>query len=449
MNWKEQIDMATYEDREAFIPYRRRDLIELCIRDGRLPREEIPKFREFCTILTAHYHFKFHQILETLKENYAPFNPDAETQFIGDLTPDDRRQMGDRLTATFGELLEAANYFVLSKKALNKALEEQSLIDLHTNVDFDEFANIICYCRGEKSHVITVKKWGFKNEEVAIKIFERVVLLLRFKGERYFQKKGEAIEDLEFKPGKAYIYFYKNVPKNDLDLLFPNVKTYMTWKDRLMLIVPAIGAAVAVVLRVLPQALLIFGVILFFVGDVPGLEDMKANERQVQDIMPVLVAFLSILIALGGFGFKQYSSYKSKKIQFQKHVTETLFFKNLANNSSVFHAVTDLAEEEECKEIILVYYHLLTSPTPLTPEQLDDRIEKWMEETFGTKIDFDINGPLKNLADIRGKIVRNGEDENKIKAVPLLRYRDDGSCQVLSLEDAKTAIDYLWDRIYN
>ena len=40
----------------------------------------------------------------------------------------------------------------------------------------------------------------------------------------------------------------------------------------------------------------------------------------------------------------------------------------------------DAAEEEETKEIILVYYHLLTSPDPLTPAQLDDRIERWMEE---------------------------------------------------------------------
>jgi len=34
--------MAVYEDREAFIPYRRTDLIELCIEDGKLSPADVP-----------------------------------------------------------------------------------------------------------------------------------------------------------------------------------------------------------------------------------------------------------------------------------------------------------------------------------------------------------------------------------------------------------------------
>ena len=99
--------------------------------------------------------------------------------------------------------------------------------------------------------------------------------------------------------------------------------------------------------------------------------------------MPILVATLSLGMALGGFAFKQYSNYKSKRIKFQKDVTETLFFKNLGNNDSVFQTFIDLAEEEECKEIILVYYHLLTSENSLKPEELDARIEAWMQKKAG------------------------------------------------------------------
>lgn len=39
--------MAVYQDREAFIPYSRRDLIELCIKDGKLPDASLQKFRDF------------------------------------------------------------------------------------------------------------------------------------------------------------------------------------------------------------------------------------------------------------------------------------------------------------------------------------------------------------------------------------------------------------------
>jgi hypothetical protein len=153
-------------------------------------------------------------------------------------------------------------------------------------------------------------------------------------------------------------------------------------------------------------------------------------------------------VTLGGFAYKQYSNYKSKQIKFRQTVTETLFFKNMANNASVFHALIDAAEEEECKEIILVYYHLLTSPKPLTSEQLDNRIETWMDETFGTKIDFDINGPIHNLEKIRGKLVQDSKDTASLPEIPLLTKDKQGCCQVLPLNDAKRLIDYIWDHIF-
>jgi hypothetical protein len=165
--------------------------------------------------------------------------------------------------------------------------------------------------------------------------------------------------------------------------------------------------------------------------------------------MPVLVAVLSLVVALGGVGFRQYNNYNYKKVKFQKSVTDTLFFRNLANNASVFGALIDAAEEEECKEIILAYYHLITSQTPLTSEQLDDRIERWMENKFGTKIDFDINDSLRNLEGIRGKIVKDDADEENTSEVPMLTYDNQGYCQVPSLDDAKTIIDYLWDNAFD
>jgi hypothetical protein len=67
--------MAIHEDREAFIPYRRTDLIELCLEDGQLAAVDVQKFRNFCSILSAYYHFQFHSYLEKLKNNFAPFDP--------------------------------------------------------------------------------------------------------------------------------------------------------------------------------------------------------------------------------------------------------------------------------------------------------------------------------------------------------------------------------------
>ena len=76
-------------------------------------------------------------------------------------------------------------------------------------------------------------------------------------------------KELKFIPGKMYLYFYKNIPKLDIDLLFPNVTTSMTWKDRLLFGVPAIGAAIPLILKALPNVLLLVAAILFALNAEP------------------------------------------------------------------------------------------------------------------------------------------------------------------------------------
>ncbi|MBD2183752.1 TMEM143 family protein [Aerosakkonema funiforme] len=439
--------MAVYQDREAFIPYHRRDIIEICIEDGKLSATDEQKFREFCEILSAYYHFHLHHTLEMLKDNFDPFNPDADSEPRIALTRERKAKMEAELIAGFENILSRANYIALTEEMLQKVFQEKTLIELKTKVDFDDFERVVCYYRGDSQKIATVKKW-FKKKKRKSAVFERVVLLLKFKDENYFESKKIKYDRLNFTPGKIYIYFYKNIPKFDLELLFPNVKISMTWKDRILFGIPAIGAAIPIVLKVIPQLLLIISAILFVVFGQVNIGKDNASKNAVRDVTPVLVATLSLAMTFGGFAFKQYNSYKSKKVKFQKKVTDTLFFRNLANNASVFGALIDAAEEEECKEIILVYYHLLTSETSLTPEQLDDRIEEWMDEKFGTEIDFDINGPLHNLEAIRGKIVKEGWDEASTPEIPLLSYDERGFCKVSSLEDAKKIVDYVWDNAF-
>lgn len=437
--------MAIYQDREAFIPYSRSDLIELCLEDGQIADTEVQKFRDFCFLLSAYYHFKFHSYLERLKRNYAPFSPDDANRSRVEMTPERLVEMEAQLIDDFQTILNRANYVPISPASLQKALEEKSLIQLKTKVDFNDFAQVVCYYRGDDRQVIYEKKL-FRQVKKTINLFERVVLLLKFKDEAYFIEQ-DAIKSLNFTPGKMYVYFYKNIPKYDLELLFPNIKISMTWKDRLLLIVPAVGAAITAIIKILPKLLIVIGAILFFTFGPSALRNVKVSEAEVRNLMPVLVAVLSLGITLGGFAYKQYSRYKSKQIQFRKKVTDTLFFKNMANNASVFHSLVDAAEEEECEEIILAYYHLLTSKAALTPAQLDDRIESWMEHKFGTKIDFDINGPIGNLEAICGKIAKWEDQESKSKVSLLSRDRQ-GCCHVLPLDEAKELLDYIWDNIF-
>ena len=443
--------MAVSQNKEAFIPYSRQEIIELCVDDGGIAIAEQQNFRDFCNILIAYYHFKLHRSLEDLKSDFVPFNPDIEEYRKLDPLDNfsDLQQKEASLVNTFSRILEQANYFSLSEANLKKALQEDSVFDLKTEVDLDDFDRMVCYCRGDTLDTIKVKKWFFREVEQKVNIYQRVVLLIKFKEEQHFKDKPVKNEELNFKPGKIYLYLYKNLSKLDIEFIFPNIKMSMNWKDRLLFGLPAVGAAIPIILRVLPQIILIIGVIIYLTLGYQPIDELQVQEEDVRNITPLLVAALSLVVTLGGFAFKQYTSYKNKQVKFQKNVTETLFYRNIANNSGVFKYLIDVAEEEECKEVILAYYHLLTNSTPLTPEELDDRIESWMSDKFGTVIDFDIENPIRNLAEIKAKISYSEGNNYAVKQVALLKRDRDNRCRVLSIPEAKQAIDYVWDNLFS
>lgn len=71
-----------------------------------------------------------------------------------------------------------------------------------------------------------------------------------------------------------------------------------------------------------------------------------------------------------------------------------------------------------------------------------------MEDKFEVKIDFDIKGPINNLSQIRGKVIYPQDNESDCPEIPLLTKDERGNCQILSLDEAKLLIDYIWDNIF-
>jgi hypothetical protein len=95
--------------------------------------------------------------------------------------------------------------------------------------------------------------------------------------------------------------------------------------------------------------------------------------------------------------FKQINKFKNRKIKFMKALSDNLYFKNLDNNTGVFHHLADTAEEEEFKEAILAYYFLLTSDRDLTTTELDETIERWFESRHNCIVNFEIEDALRKL----------------------------------------------------
>ena len=120
--------------RNRFIPYRKADIVEMCITDSRLSDSDRHLFRDFCRILESLIHFEFHQRLETLKDCYAPFNPDADTRLIYTYSELERHALQKSFVESMNAILNAANFENVTEADLEEALGEESLFQIRLSV---------------------------------------------------------------------------------------------------------------------------------------------------------------------------------------------------------------------------------------------------------------------------------------------------------------------------
>ena len=407
---------------ERFIPFRRTDIIQMCIDDGGIADGDITAFNALCELLCGIFHYQMHKSLETLKDCYAPFNPDIDTTLLKQPSPEDKRESERRLEQELTNVLNSANFDRIPQSEVNQALAQESLFKVKLFIDFDDFDEVLFFRRGVTKRKETIRSWfGLKGTEIEVIVYERVVIYVRFKEQQYFSQQERT--DLLFEPGSSLIKLFRNVPKNDLEMLFPNTEIRMKPIDKLIIGVPtAVGGLFMLVTKLGSTLLLIFAVIAFWLG----LRSEPASINQ-----STLIALTVGLGGLGGFLWRQFNKYKNRKIQFMKTLAENLYHKNLDNNAGVFFNIIDAAEEEECKETILAYYHLLISNQPMTAQLLDKNIEKWFKQKYASEIDFEMDDAIHKLI----KLGLVTSDNHEYRAIELNR--------------ANQLLDKQWDEIFS
>lgn len=403
---------------EHYFPLRKRDVVDLCAGDPRLPAADRPAFADLCRILASVFHFEFHAQLEQLKLCHAPFDPDADSAPLSPPTAEERQRLQAGLTAGLTELLQAANYAPIEQATLEASLRGESLFKVRLAIDFDDFEEMLLYHRGRRRRTVTVRTWGgLRQRDITFDSFSRVALMVRFRAQPHFDRRKR--RNLAFVPGSTVIKLFRNVPAADLEMLFPNTEVRMKVLDKVLIGVPAaVGGVLVVATKLLSTVLLLGALFAFWLG---------WRQEPVELDQTALVALAVGLGTLGVYAWKQVNRFKTRKIRFLKALTENLYFKNLDNNAGVFHRVLDEAEEEECKEAILAYWYLLTSGVPLASAEVDRGVEAWLLARTGCTVDFEIGDAMAKLERLR-LVDRVGD---RVAAVPLAQ--------------AKAVLDRAWD----
>lgn len=365
-----------------FIPFRRSDVLRMCLAEERLDSDGRQAFERGCARIKSVYRSEFHELRQQLKEAYAPLDPDADTRLVAGVEGgEDLPPLAEVITT----VLDRANYEKVSEEEMQAAFDAASMFHIRLYVDMADFEEVLLFYRGVSERQETVKTWfGLSEKTVSFVNYERVVLYLRFR-----QQLDEDSTLGNCRPGSTMLKLFQNVPGADLEMLFPNTRVGMRLLDKLLIGVPAVISGGIVFTTKLGATLVLLGSLLgFWLG--------THSEPVTLDRRAVLV-LLAGLGAFGGYLWKQYSSFRNRKLKFTQALTQNLYFKLLDNNTGVLLRIVDDAEDSECKESILAYYFLLAAGGTSTAADLDAVIEQWFAQRWQCQLDFEIDDALAKL----------------------------------------------------
>jgi hypothetical protein len=341
------------------------------------------------------------ELLEELKQLYAPLDPNRDTAPTGDTA--DGAAFADALE----RLLGRANYRRLTDAELQHALEAESLFKVRLHVELADFADLRIFVRGSQQRTETITGcFGLKKRALAVDFFDKVVLLVRFKGVEHFATRKKP---LAFTPGTTLLKLFANVPVADLEMLFPNSEVRMKTVDKVMIGVPAAIGIATMAAKV--SAVLLFLWALAHVAAAKVGAPVEAKDPSL--LLAEAGAVIAACVAMGMFIMRQVNRYRLKQLQFIKALSDNLYFRNLDNNAGAFHRVIDDASEEEGKEALLAWHFLQAGPA--SEQELDDRVEAWLGTTLGRTIDFEVDDALAKLERL-GLACRTGDQWATIPA---------------------------------
>src|SRR5262249_4359858 len=198
---------------------------------------------------------------------------------------------------------------------------------------------------------------------------------------------GPGRHRLRFRPGSTTLKLFQNVPREDLEMVLPNVHVQMRRVDKLFIGVPAVisGGIVLVTKLLAPLGLLLL-LLAFWMG---------ISHQPVVLNQTALVSAGAGLVAAGAYFVRQVTKFKNRKILFMKALSDNLYFRNLDNDAGVFHHLLDAAEEAETTETVLAYHMLRTAGHPLPAEVLDRRVEEWFARRWDATVDFDVDDAVR------------------------------------------------------
>jgi hypothetical protein len=386
---------------QHYIPISRAKMKETLFLLPELDEDLRPGLAKVSHLLEMIWHHSSHSRLELLKSLYESMDPDQNQN------PDSKGK--EEFLETLRISLHNGNWREIDEEEMEAARQGENLFPISLRVRSDELVTSLLFKLGKVTISDVRTTWfGLKKEEIATEAFDRVIQVLQFHNEDWFEKNNRMKHYQGIESAGLHLRLFKTVPKLDLETIFPNTSPEMRHLDKIKIFAPLVGGLITLGLK--------FGPLIFGGG---------TGSTSVSIIS-------GICAALGTYILKSYLSYQKTREKYQSQISKDLYFKGQANNAAVLNMIVDLAEEQEVKEALLAYTFLLVDKDGKHDRKsLDMRIEKWLLESFAVEVGFEVDDALRKLEEMK-----------------LLKKFPDGSLTVLSIDESLKVLDHHWDHLF-
>lgn len=365
---------------DHFLPFRVHTVIALCARE--LPVDEAAEFGAFARLLVALVHHDHHARGDAILDAYQVIDPAEDVRVLGTPTAADRAAARATVERELLALAESADFTRIEADEIERAFTEHSLLKVRLQRDDTGIETVLFFRRGVAQRTETIRQWfGLRRRTIEFTSYSKVLVYVAF---------AENPEtDGEHPGGEVLLKLFQDVPRNDLEMLYPRVRVGMRPVDKMLIGVPAVVSGIAVLVTKLIGSLgLLILLLAFWIG---------LREEPVDLDRAALVTLGAGAVAFGGYLVRQLAKFKNRKMEMMKTLSEHLYFRNLGNDYGVFHHLLAAAEESETKEAVLAYHFLRTTEHPLTAAALDRRVEDWFGSRWATSFDFPVRSGVRTL----------------------------------------------------
>jgi hypothetical protein len=408
--------------RERFIPVTRFALLDRLTKSYLWPAGQAAEARRFFRYLDYWRQQQYFAQLLDLEQTYETFSPDSDLLMTRSFSDEDRAVLQHRVFEGVESLLRRANYERIEPTDVEMILTRESHYGLDLNVDMKAFEHITIYYRGasnQKYERRNIRKF-LRKEEFNVPIFQRLFIMFKLKpfasrveeimrekhcsrtaAEKWVERARHSMP-----PGisekNIYLKLFKNIPRTDVEMVFPNTEVRFRSLDKLRLGVTAGG-----------------GLGMGAFGAAGKIALLASNP----------IAAMGALVGLGGIAFRQAMGFFNQKQRYMVVMAQNLYFHTMADNRGVILKIAARGAEEDVKEEMLLYSVLAKEKsTRADLPSIDLAIESYLTRTFGVKVDFEIDDALDRL-------IRDG----------IVTEKPDGTFVTLPPAQAAKHIDEKWD----